>query len=225
MRIRLLLLLAGCSFRGPGLGGDLTAADGGPADATDATASDSAAIGDATAPVDTPGPIDAALSADAFALVCPGSYAVTIASSTSHYRILTSNAVFSSHATTCNADLPGATHLIALDSTTELTQIFVALAAAVPQPNNSGFYIGAVQQPNQASPSAGWLIFTGAALPGGMWAGGQPDDAGGGESNSEQLGLIDRNGTLQDVAGQTGYGAVCECDGLPIAPAVTAALP
>jgi hypothetical protein len=86
------------------------------------------------------------------------------------------------------------------------------------------FYVGAVQRPGELGLGDGWLIFTGPGLPSDLWAYGQPNDGDGWESFDEQRAMLDPSGKLHDVSGAFAYGAICECDGQPIAPSVVSAL-
>ena len=172
-------------------------------------------------------PIDAMIDAapDAFVLACPIDYTIAVTGSTSRYRISSTNASFAQHHASCNDDLPGATHLAVFDSLTELDQITSRLTQ-VTQPNDNRFYVGAVQMTNQATLSAGWLHFTGGAVPATMWQNGQPDDNGDSESDhDQQLAALDSGQRLNDVSGSIQYGAVCECDGKMIDPTAASHIP
>lgn len=212
-RLVLAISLVGCGFQAP------LSASGADAGASSA---DAARDGGTTNPA-----IDAAIDApppDA-ALTCPASYTVTIAGSTTRYRISSANELFSVHHADCNDDLPGATHLAVFDSTVELDEIS-ALLTGVPQPNSSRFYVGVVQQPDQANPDDGWLQFTGGPVPAALWSAGQPEDDGGFESNHEQqLAAVDAGLRMNDVSGTFTYGAICECDGQALDPTAAAAIP
>ena len=212
--VRLLaVLLAGCGFQVAE-----QARDAGPRDtgATSDTGVDGTGI-DA--------PTDAAIDAPPVAVLCPPSFTVTIAASTSKYRISSTNAVFTSHNNGCNGEVPGATHLAVFDTTAELDQIS-ALLASSPQPTSGRFYVGAVQMSNQTATSTGWLQFTGGAVPATLWTPGQPDDNSDPEANHEQqLAAVDSGARMNDVSGTVGYGAVCECDGKAIDPTAAAFIP
>ena len=201
----LAVFLAGCGFQVA-------------AEVRDAGPRDTGATSDV---IDGPGidasvdaPIDAPI--DAPALICPASFTVTVAASTSKYRISSSNGVFTSHHNACNGEMPGSTHLAVFDTTQELDQISALLAMA-PQPTSGRFYVGAVQMPNQTTTAGGWLQFTGGAVPAMLWSQGQPDDNSDPETNHEQqLAAVDSGSRMNDVSGSVGYGSVCECDGKAI---------
>ena len=55
-----------------------------------------------------------------------------------------------------------------------------------------------------------------------LWQTGQPNDNNSGGENNEQnfAAADDGTGLLNDVSGNNTYRGVCECDGLPIPPAV-----
>jgi hypothetical protein len=158
-------------------------------------------------------------------LVCPIDYTVTVTGSSSRYRISSSNGNFAQHHASCNDDMAGATHLAVFDTLSELDQI-TAMLSQVTQPNDGRFYVGAVQMMNQATTSAGWLHFTGGAVPATFWGTGHPEDNDTSElDHDQQLAALDAGLRLNDVSGSVFYGAVCECDGKTIDPTAAAHLP
>jgi hypothetical protein len=152
--------------------------------------------------------------------MCPTGYTnnTVTASPNSRYRVVGTPAKFSAQSTLCNADHPGWTHLVVLDTTQEATEIHAALGG-------TAYYVGAVQPRDQPTPATGWLQFTGAAVPAELWQSGQPNDNGDAENNEQNVAAADdSSGLMNDVSGLYSYVAVCECDGNPLAPAVITAL-
>lgn len=182
-----------------------------------------AAIEQSDAPVDVA--IDAVPDARAFdpALDCPTSYDVTIGESTTRYRIITTEANFATQYAACNADLADATHLASPETQTELVAIRTHLGGTF-APSRK-YYLGIVQPPNQAAVDVGWLVYSGGPVPPNQWENGEPEDAGGGENNAQNVSSLWVDSGLTDSGGALAYGALCECDGIPIAPAALAAIP
>lgn len=209
----LAVFLAGCGFQVRA-----EVIDAAPSDADrDSALIDAAPDAMIDAMVDAP--------ADAPNLVCPVEYTVTVTGSMSKYRISSTNGTFAQHHASCNDDLAGATHLAVFDSVGELDQI-TSLLTQVPQPSGGRFYVGAVQMMNQTTTGAGWLHFTGGAVPAMLWQGGQPDDNGDSETDhDQQLAALDSGERMNDVSGGFSYGAVCECDGKMIDPTVATHIP
>jgi hypothetical protein len=151
-------------------------------------------------------------------VTCPASYTITVPSSSSRYRIVTDRAPFVDHHAACREEL-AATHLIAIDHAAELAEIFAHVGPSV-----GPVYVGAVQMPGELGVADGWQIFTGQVLPDQLWWFDQPNDADHWESFDEQRAAVDVTGKLHDVSGAVPFGAICECDLQPIAPAVLSAL-
>jgi len=128
------------------------------------------------------------------------------------------------HHATCNSDLAGATHLASLDTAAEITELKGAVIARAVTPITN-HYVGVVQQRDQADLTAGWLVFGGGPLPAMMWSAGQPNDDPAPESNDENLGALNLADLLNDTTGDVSYPAICECDGVPIAPTVAGLIP
>ncbi len=147
---------------------------------------------------------------------CPSSYTITVASSASQYRVVTTNAPWWDHQATCQADLPGMTHLVVFDSVAEQTEVSSQLAAIASPPTSGWYAVGAVQTMNQPNPGAGWRWLTGGPVAT-AWATGKPDDGGGGgETNQRNLAAIAPALGLLDIQTQwfsPAVGAICECDG------------
>jgi hypothetical protein len=158
---------------------------------------------------------------DSFDLTtCPPSYTTTLATSisSSRYRISATVADFVTGNNACNTDLPGMTHLAALDSIAEAD----AINAVLP-PVSVRYYVGAVQAPGETMFDTGWSLFTGEPLPGGLWMPGEPADGGGGpEGGAQQFGEYEPNAGLHDNSPDSLDGVVCECDGKAIPPAIAA---
>jgi hypothetical protein len=151
---------------------------------------------------------------------CPVAYTnnTITASPNTRYKILTDMATLKSQSDECNADHPGWTHLVVLDTVAEAQQIHSHMGG-------NFYYVGAVQPPGQATPGAGWLQLTGAAVPDALWQSGQPNDNGNSENNEQNFTAVDDStGLMNDVNGAYQYQAVCECDGQAITPAALAAL-
>jgi hypothetical protein len=73
-------------------------------------------------------------------------------------------------------------------------------------------------------PLAGWLWLDGSPVTGG-WSGIEPNDRDGRESQEEQFARIENTKLyLQDSGGNTSSGALCECDGKPIAATAAVAI-
>lgn len=155
------------------------------------------------------------------AFICPSEYTVTITATASRYRVITSNATFWSHRTTCNnGDQEATTHVAVLDSISEAVQLKAEAMSAGSQPSQGRFYVGAIQTSLSPTLGGGWFWATGGGVPANMWGQfsgiQQPDDgADNAEAgHDEQLAAFDPGAEyLIDVRGTTGYGAICECDG------------
>ncbi len=154
---------------------------------------------------------------------CPASYGVTLPGSGSRYRLIPDGHPAWTQSDACAADLPGATHLAVLDAQGELGSA-TSLVAATPTLAGNAIWVGAVQQATATLPTAGWLWLDGTAVTGG-WGGAEPNDRNGQENQEEQFARIEKTKLyLQDSAGSGNNGALCECDGKPIAPAAEAAI-
>lgn len=153
--------------------------------------------------------------------LCPAEYSnsTITASPNSRYRIITEMHTFATQDADCNDDHPGWTHMFVIDSITEAQQIKSHLG----QP----YYVGAVQPHDSADADAGWLSFTGTAIDPTFWQTFQPNDNDTNpfEDNEQNFAAADdSSGLLNDVSGVFQYQAVCECDGLPVTAAATAAI-
>lgn len=155
---------------------------------------------------------------------CPASYSVSAPSSFSRYRIQSNVGTFAQSHASCLADAPGATHLAVFDSEQEMLDIGARLVSIAPQPERGRFYVGVVQPLGQMAVDANWLQFDGTPVDPVLWNNGEPQDLDDVEDEVEQVAVINATSHLLDVSGKIVYGAVCECDGEPLAPSVVAAL-
>lgn len=218
-RLLSVALASGCGFH-VAAGGDAGRDGSSTIDASGDGASAIDAAIDASA-------IDAAIDApsiDAFVFtpaLCPVAYdRTTAAAPGSRFRVITTQAVFSSQHADCKDDAPGWTHLVVFDAQAEASAVGAMISAF--------FYVGIVQAPSQAGVGQGWFKLTGGAHAT-SWSSQSPQQPEDGdeyvENNEENLAVAGTNGALYDVIGSTGYRAVCECDGLPIDPTVAALIP
>lgn len=187
MRVAWVALVAGCGFRTPGVANDV------------------------------PEPPDAEADVGGFHVTqCPVEYNLVFAE-TSRYRLLTAPRPAWDHSETCSQDLVGATHLAVLETPAELAGVthFVDTTDGIPQ---NMMWVGAVQLPTATAPRDNWFWFDGEMVTTG-WGGVEPNDVGGDESDhEEQFVRIERSRAwLVDAMGNLGYGALCECDGKPVA--------
>jgi hypothetical protein len=152
---------------------------------------------------------------------CPASYNVSLPGP-SRYRLITAGGVAAAQSDLCNADQPGATHLVVFDSLTELN----AVGALVDSTNLAGnaIWIGAVQQRAATRPGDLWLGFDDVPLVD-QWYDTEPNDGHGNEDHGEQFAVIFRNRHyFTDAANNFAAGALCECDGRPVGPMALAAI-
>ena len=160
---------------------------------------------------------------DALRVTCPPSYTVTLPSTASRYLVTTTTLLLTDHHTLCAQHLPGATHLVALDSLTELMELDAVLQLSPPPPLGR-YYVGAIQRESQPAVDASWLTYTGEPVLPELWRSGEPNDLDDVEDGAESNAVVDDNGRLVDVSGTQAYGAVCECDGRAIATEVSSLL-
>jgi hypothetical protein len=196
MRVAWVALVAGCGFQTPGRGG------------TDAAVDADVAI-DARE-------IDAAIDGGFDFSTCPASYNLNLGlPGPTRYRLITAGRAAWVHSDDCNNDLQGATHLIVLEDMNQVIALgnFVNNATGI---EGNDVWIGGVQERGSATPGANWLGFDGAPLIG-AWATNEPNDDRG-EDNEEQFVKVERNRSFfVDIRGDEDNGAVCECDGKPVA--------
>jgi uncharacterized lipoprotein len=173
-----------------------------------------ASTGEAAAPVPDAG-VDIA--------TCPASYGVTLPGSGSRYRLIPDGRPAWTQSDACAADLPGATHLVVLDSRAELDGATALVAAPTTALAGNAIWVGAVQQITAALPAADWLWLDGTAVTG--WGGVEPNDRDRQENREEQFARIEKGKLyLQDSAGSGNNSALCECDGKSISQAAATAL-
>jgi hypothetical protein len=164
---------------------------------------------------------DAAVQPDA--TTCPSSYGLTLSGSQSRYRLIPDGRPAWVQFDACAADLPGATHLVVLDTKPELDAAIALVAAPTTLLAGNAIWVGAVQQTSATLPADGWLWLDDSSVTG--WGDGEPNDHDKQEDRDEQFVRIEKTKLyLQDSSGGTNNSALCECDGKPIAPAAAAAL-
>jgi len=147
--------------------------------------------------------------------LCPASYNVQLPGP-SRYRLLPAGHPAWEQSDACNADLPGATHLVVLDTIPELLSVSAFVDNPVTITAANAVWIGGVQLRTAVQAGDGWLRFDGAPLTEG-WNSGEPND-GTVEDHGEQFVSLERGQRyLADKPGATNSGALCECDGKPIA--------
>src|SRR4051812_30916837 len=191
MRVAWVVVIAGCGF---GCGFETHASTG---------------LGEQAAPAPDAG-VEAAS--------CPSSYGIRLPGSGSAYRLIPDGRPAWTQSDACAADLPGATHLVVLDSRAELDGATALVGAPTTALAGNAIWVGAVQQSSATQPTAGWLWLDGTAVTG--WGGAEPNDRGGQENHEEQFARIEKGKLyLQDSAGNSNSSALCECDGKPIVPA------
>jgi hypothetical protein len=159
---------------------------------------------------------------------CPTSYTVTTLVTASRYRIVRNDATFWDSDTRCSNDAPGLTHLAVFETEAEAAALGALVGSSTP-PTNAWYFVGAVQAPNQTTPSSGWSWLTGDPM-NLSWSAGDPDDGTGIEQNRENLAVVDPMGELHDVfeasdSGHVDAGSICECDGKATSSAVRNEIP
>ena len=174
----------------------------------------------AITPIDVPMGSDGRDTAFNPATDCPLTYSAIVQSSTSRYRIITTATSLKAQHEACKNDLPDATHLVALQTGVEALNIGALVSGSPVR-----LYIGAVQLPNQQQTDAAWFALTGEPLVV-SWDSTEPNDIDEAENNEEQIAFIQPSTKkVRDEAGLDMYGAICECDGLPVVPALDALMP
>jgi hypothetical protein len=154
---------------------------------------------------------------------CPASYNVPLPGPT-RYRLIATGRAAWDHSDACNADLPGATHLVVLETMPELLSVSGFVTTNAPTIAGNSIWVGGVQLRTALLPRDGWLGFDGAPLID-MWDSGEPNDGGGTETDhSEQFVFLENARLLADRPGNTNLGALCECDGKPVAAIAAAAI-
>lgn len=200
MRVIGIVVLAGCGFQSQASAADAV----GPGQPIDAQV-----VPDAVPEVDAVASFDYAR--------CPGSYTAALPGPT-RYRVLIDGHRAWEQSDACNADLPGATHLVILETAAELHAVEDFLETASAGIARNSLWIGGVQRSTATRPDDAWLGFDGAPLPA-LWANNEPQDGGGTENDHrEQFAMLEgKHDGLSDLDGNTNSGALCECDGKPLA--------
>ncbi|MBA3451888.1 MAG: C-type lectin domain-containing protein [Deltaproteobacteria bacterium] len=169
-----------------------------------------------------------AVDIDAPSVTCPSSYTVMLGSSSSSYRVSSEDKLLTAHHAACTSDAPSGTHLVFIDDVMEQADLYAVLRT-VPRVNGDRFYVGVVQPPGEADLASAWVSFAGDPVAPDLWRRDEPNDLDLIEDGGEQLAVVDvsfaESGQLVDVSGNASYGAICECDGLLVDPAVVADLP
>lgn len=154
---------------------------------------------------------------------CPASYNVPLPGPT-RYRLIPEGRAAWTHSDACNADLRGATHLVVLETMPELLSVSAFVDNVTTVTADNAVWIGGVQLRTALVPSDGWLGFDAAPLIA-AWAPGEPNDGTTETDHSEQFVYLQRDRRyLADKPGDTGAGALCECDGKPVASVAGAAI-
>lgn len=159
---------------------------------------------------------------------CPASYDIAF-SGPSRYRLIKAGHPVWEQSDTCNQDMAGATHLVTIETDTEFANIKSFANNLGMGTANDSFWTGGVQLNTAAALSSDWLGFDGMHLFNG-WDGSEPNDGNKDGNNNEndheeQFIRIAKTALyFIDTAGNLNYGALCECDGKPIAATVTAAI-
>jgi hypothetical protein len=192
----IIILIAGCGFHSPP--GTATASDAAPG-------------------TDNPGSGQ-----------CPASYNVSATKlpGPSRYRLIIDGHRAWEQSDDCNDDLPGSTHLVVIETKIEFDDISAYIRPGLGTAGDS-VWIGAVQLPIAAAVGADWLGFDGNPLFNG-WGGSEPNDNNDNNelNHDEQFVRMTRTQPpyFIDDGGQKNYGAICECDGKPIAATVATAI-
>jgi len=199
MRVAWLLVVVGCGFHSQATVGE-----------------DAGAIADAATTAPGDGSSDAATPIDL--TQCPATYATLLTGQTSRYRLITDGHRAWEQSDACAGDLPGHTHLVVLETKGELTAVSALIDNSHLGISSNAVWVGAVQLATALTPDTSWLGFDDQPLID-AWDHGEPNDAGGTEiDHREQFARLDvgHNG-LADSQGGESRGAVCECDGKPLA--------
>lgn len=160
---------------------------------------------------------------DAFDVAgCPSAYAIV--GQTSRYRVISEGQKAWEHSDDCNDDLPGATHLVALDTDAEVAAI-QSVVEDSGNLNNNKAWVGGVQPRMQVAVGLGWLSVTGGPMITTAWEGDEPNDGGGNEDSGENFVGYERGRTgLIDFPSGDTLGGICECDGKPVDAVARAAI-
>lgn len=178
---------------------------------------------------------DAAVPPDA--LGCPPGYDVVLPSQPSRYRLITTGARGWEQSDACAGDSQDATHLAVVETHAEIASIGALVDQHRDEISGSAVLVGGVQLNTATDTGESWFGFDGRPLIGNEWYHGNGDDepndsdgmeASGGNIHKEQFVSIavDKSGLNDaDGADQTNLkGALCECDGHPMAQNAAAAV-
>jgi hypothetical protein len=163
---------------------------------------------------------------------CPPAYDIVL-QGPSRYRLITAAAPAWEHSDTCASDLRDATHLVILETAAEVASVQALVEHPPATIESGGIWVGGVQLRTATTPAEGWLGFDGQPLIGGEWYDDdatndhEPNDQNEIETDDhlEQFVAIDagKHG-LNDADGTHARGALCECDGKPMAANAVAAV-
>lgn len=154
---------------------------------------------------------------------CPASYNASLPGPT-RYRVIPDGHRAWEQSDNCNLDLPGATHLVILETDIE-AQAVVAFMQTDRGIADGAVRIGAFQRRVATQTAAEWLGFDGRPLVD-AWNPGEPNDLDDDEGDhSEQFVNIQRGYPgMNDSGGAFAAGALCECDGKALSADVIAAI-
>jgi len=172
---------------------------------------------------------------DAFSYaICPPTYNLgSVLPGPTRYRLINTDARAWEHSDACARDLPGATHLAVVETTAELMSIEALVNQPPTQIAGNAVLIGGVQLKTAMETDESWLGFDGRPLIDNAWYDDhandhEPNDSDGTENGQEQFVAIAANKDgLNDADGKDPtklHGALCECDGHPIAANAAAAV-
>jgi hypothetical protein len=194
---------------------------------------DDAAVGQDDAAVDLDDAavdLDAASGLDAFSYAqCPASYDVALPGP-SRYRLLTVAARGWEHSDTCAQDLSGATHLVILETSAEVASIQALVDHPPATIAANGVWVGGVQLKTATVPDESWLGFDGRPLINDSWydisGDHEPNDSNANEADhlEQFVSIVAGKSGLNDSDGSNARGALCECDGHPVAVSAAAAV-
>jgi len=138
----------------------------------------------------------------------------------SRYRLIVNGHRAWEQSDACNLDMPGAAHLVVIETPQELVAIKAFVMNLPSGTAGNAIWIGGVQPKTATSPSDGWIGFDGEPLLYG-WGGSEPNDSpNNGESDhAEQFVAMEKAlPYFLDIPGGNTFGALCECDGKAIDP-------
>ena len=169
-----MIALGACTFEHGAL--TSTSATSDATDAADATSSDT--------PIDT------------VQLTCPSSYV-------GGYRMLTTPTGWLVAEHTCEADAPGATHLVVLDNDTERSNLTTAIQSLA-----GDAWVGIVRDPGGTAPWP-WRYVTGGTASYAPWESTEPNNL----SGDQYVAVLRKtSGMTYDYGPDNLVYAVCECD-------------